>query len=601
MAYREFYQKDPITQTDFSPIERGISNLFTGIAQRQKEQRTEAQKYGDDVKAGSWESDHKVLTEGVSKLKDAVVAAGGKPSFEQRKAMAALKSYSDLSSIQRKRADDLEKRINEVALRNKYYDPTPDFDNLYKLSSSELNAANRGQVIDQIENSIGSARNFKKDQYLADYVKDRQRSYKEKTTGSPDAKNTKFDESTFWDEKTGKPGVTDEHAVDAIKSDKMLSEQYDLELQDQMLDEISKMKASGDPKTVWMSGLSDAEIQNELINDPSKNLINSKNFGDRKREMAKADLKKFNAVNSKVSYERKEPTVNGNVTNDSIGHSETFFTDTTGPGKGGVVSGPGGLLMIKKGISAGKPIQIEADSGKAFDYRTGKNATRSKGKFNLTGYQLQPYTKNGDLYPVQGASFDEVLASVENLPDEVLRNMDPELKISLSGYELNDSKMLGDIATKSFDISERIGDETDPEKKAELEYQLSELNRLKQVLNAPGMYDDDIIQAAQKNGIKQVRKDQLLLADRSDLDKIKTITGGLDLKNKDQWNPEMKKLNEVYTRKWNEANQKTAPLSDTERGFDKKKKTYPLPKGTPRTVKQNGFTYTWNEQTGKHE
>jgi hypothetical protein len=31
------------------------------------------------------------------------------------------------------------------------------------------------------------------------------------------------------------------------------------------------------------------------------------------------------------------------------------------------------------------------------------------------------------------------------------------------------------------------------------------------------------------------------------------------------------------------------------------KKKYPLPEGKPRTVKQDGYTYTWSEETGKYE
>jgi hypothetical protein len=34
---------------------------------------------------------------------------------------------------------------------------------------------------------------------------------------------------------------------------------------------------------------------------------------------------------------------------------------------------------------------------------------------------------------------------------------------------------------------------------------------------------------------------------------------------------------------------------------ESKKAKYPLPAGKPRTVKQGGFTYTWNEQTGEYE
>jgi hypothetical protein len=258
----------------------------------------------------------------------------------------------------------------------------------------------------------------------------------------------------------------------------------------------------------------------------------------------------------------------------------------------GSVAGPGGILMIKKGVTAGKPITIEADSQRAFDLRSGKNASRSRGKFNLTGYQLQAYDKDDNLFQIQGNNPDELIASINNLPDKAFTNLQPDLKVALNGYSLNDSKMLGDIATKSFDLAEQIGDEKDPEKKAELEYQLTELNRLKQSFNLPGMYDEDIIQSAQKNGIKQVRQDQLLMANKSDIDKVKTITGGLDLSNQTQWSPEMKAVNDAYKKRYNEA---------ITRKPEEEKKTYPLPKGKPRIVKQGEFTYTWDEKTGSYQ
>lgn len=600
MAYREFYKRQEIITPDYSEIGQGISNLFTGIAQNEKNKRTAADQFSYDLKGG-FESDHKILKEVAKNVVDRVVKSGGRPDYETKKSMAEGKSFAELSEMQRVRAENLNKRIDDFGKQNLYYDPTSDYKNLLAASDPEVNFQTRGGVLDNVEKNLGNARNFKKEKYLADYVKDRQRSYKEVTTGNPDAKNTKYDQSTFWDDKTGKPGVTDEHAIDVLKSNPMLDERYSLEVEDQMGDEIVKMKASGDERANWMKGKSDIEIKNELINNPDKNLINNKTFGERKRDYAKRDLQKFNAIDSKVSYERKAPSGEGNVKNDAIGHSNTFQTNKTGmegvnenvlgAHKISNIAGPGGILMIKKGISAGKPITIEADSQKAFDLRTGKNSSRSRGKFNLTGYQLAPFNKSGDLYQVQGNNIEELKKSIEEIPDHVLQNLEPELKVALSGYSLNDSKMLGDIATKAFDLSEQIGDETDPDKKADLEIQLAELNRLKQSFNAPGMFDEDIIQAAQKNGIKQVRNDQLLMANRSDLDKVKTITDGLDLSNQAQWSPEMKEVNELYKKRYQEAVNKKP----------EEKKKYPLPAGKPKVVKQGEFTYTWNELTGQYE
>lgn len=46
---------------------------------------------------------------------------------------------------------------------------------------------------------------------------------------------------------------------------------------------------------------------------------------------------------------------------------------------------------------------------------------------------------------------------------------------------------------------------------------------------------------------------------------------------------------------------KTVQLKGWDENFGKGATKHPLPSGKPRTVTQNGYTYTWNEQTGKYE
>jgi hypothetical protein len=228
------------------------------------------------------------------------------------------------------------------------------------------------------------------------------------------------------------------------------------------------------------------------------------------------------------------------------------------------VSGPGGLLMIGKGVaSTGKPLKLPIDSNQSFNLRTGKNTPRNTGEFNVTGYQLQVYDKNGNLYPIQANSVEELGTAIQNLPNSVLKNLDPEMKVAITGWAVDEQTMLGDLANRSFSISEQIAETTDPDKKAELEDQLNELKRLRSLVNLEGVSDEDIILAANKAGIKKIKQDQILLPNQSDLDRIKATTGGLDLKNKEHWSPEMKQINDLYKSRYLQAQTETPKTKST--------------------------------------
>src|SRR5690606_37060238 len=191
------------------------------------------------------------------------------------------------------------------------------------------------------------------------------------------------------------------------------------------------------------------------------NILNKTENGVRQIELAKKELAEADRVNSKVNKQYKgDGTSSGPVKNDAIGHSDTFYNQTigvAGPG-GSTLSGPGGVLMTKKGVNPGKPIVIYADSRTAYNMRSGKNLDRSRGKFNITGYQLQPYTTNGDVYPISANSTEELIEKINSLPDDAFQNLSPEMKIGIQGYAIDQAKMLGDIATKSEDLSNKLGD-----------------------------------------------------------------------------------------------------------------------------------------------
>lgn len=571
MAYREFYQAaniDLSEQTDMSPITRGISNLFLGIAEGQRKREQKANDFNYTLEKGAFDSDIDLLREIANNVTNREVTRlrSGKPRDQETEQLKQLGlSYQQKSQQQYKRLQNLSKQIEDMRQADPYYDPTSDFKRLNKINSYDVNFLNRDTAFDEIEPEIGKVSSnpeentFRYSKYRADYVKNKGNQYKERTTGSPNATKTIYDQATFWTPE-GKVGVTDEHAIDFLESDKRVNMFFEDKVMRELDSEVKKMKASGDERVAWMKGLSDEEIKNELINDASKNIINQTDYGVRKRELAKKDLSEADRINSKVDFQYKKDASSGPVKNDSIGHSDTFYNQNIGvPGaSGSTIAGPGGVLMTKKGVNPGKPIVIDADSRRAYNMRSGKNLDRSRGKFNITGYQLQPYTTNGDVYPISANSTEELIEKINSLPDDAFQNLSPEMKIGIQGYAIDQAKMLGDIATKSEDLSNKLGDAIengDEEEADRLRGRIAQLASLRNSFNLPDVYDEDIINAASSAGIKpqSIRVDQLLLADKSDLDKIRTITDGLDLTDKKNWSPDMKAVNEAFQARWNKA------------------------------------------------
>lgn len=436
MAYREFhvepYYADPgveIINDGLNAAAQNISSLFNSIANRERDKNRQAASFQYALDKGSYESDQDLFREYAKNVKDRAVhdiKTTGKISPEVQQMQVDGLNLQRKSKIQYDKAKQLYDRIEQRRRDDPYYNPQPDNEKLDKSADYEVNVNTRGEIIDDVWNNIGKTdASFLYNKYKADYVKTKGDTFKENTYGTDNVKKTNFDEAVFWDDATGKPGVTDSHAIDFIKTDPRVDQHFNTVVQDQLRKEISSMRASGDDRVAWMKGKSDAEVENELINNPSKNIINNKDFGVRKRELVKKDLQDADRVNSRVSvtYNTDKKENNSPIKNDNIVHSYSFNTPkmmATAAGSENMspfqANGPGGVLFQKNG----KPILFQSTNPVRTNVNTGITSQSKIGNvpFNITSYQLTPFQSTGAPFLIQGNNYEEQLKSIENIPYE---------------------------------------------------------------------------------------------------------------------------------------------------------------------------------------
>lgn len=576
MAYRQFRNESTYEAPDYSFIgntAEAISGVFRQIGQEKAARRKAADQFKFDVDGGSFENDTKILNEGVKNVVTRArqeILRSGRVSPETESLMKDIQSYKTISNNQMDRVKSLRQNINDLAMRDSYYNPDADLHKIRLATHGEDNDVDfrtRDERIAGIENSIGGVDSFHFKKYRADYVKEYGQRSKKVTTGNEFAKSTRYDQATFWDDKTGKPGVTADHAIDFLNSEKRVAQYYDRLVGEQLAQEIKGMKASGDKRVEWMKGLSDEDIANELINDPSKNIVNKIPYGERAQQLAMEDLTKADRVNTEVAYDRKDTDTNnsgGRWKNKNIVHTDAINSFASGAkrisGESSTVTtyGPGGRFSQK----SGRPIQIETSNPIRTDIGRGITTRNNKGsiRMNLTGYQLMPMKDNSTPFLLESSSVGGMINEVSNLPFEYFDpngevRLQPELKIGMSGYVINEAGVLGDVNDKMFDISTRIAEareKGDTEALGTLEDMEQDLNELKSMIS--GEYSEqELILAANRSGIRKTKTDMIIPADDSDLSNIRNLTIGFNLKDKSYWSPEMVELQEAYQKRYNEA------------------------------------------------
>lgn len=606
MAYRQFRNEATYEAPDLSYIDntvQAISNVFHQVAKEKSARRNAAEQFKFDLDGGAFDNDTKIIREGV---KNVVVRARqeirrtGRVSPETEALQHDFTTASTVSKNQMDRVKALRQNILDLRGRDPYYNPDADLNKIRLATHGENNDVDyrtRGERLSEAENTIGGVDSFLFDKYRADYVKQVGKQSKRVTTGNENAKSTRYDQATFWDDKTGKPGVTPDHAIDYLNSDKRVSQYYDAEVNKQLVEEIKGMKNSGDKRVSWMEGLSDAEIAAQLIDDPSKNIINKKDYGTRVQEMAMEDLKKADRINTEVSYDRRTDSdannsgglwKNKNIlhTNAINSFAQQAKSATTGAFEPVTTYGPGGRFTQK----SGRPIQIDTSNPVRTDINRGITTKNNKGslRLNLTGYQLMPVKKGGAPFALKSKTIDGMVEEINELPLEYFDPngkvaLQPSLKIGLNGYTINEAGVLGDVNDKTVDIASQIADARtagDTEKLQMLQDMEFSLNELKSMI-AGDYNEQELILAANKAGIRKTKEDLIIPADDSDIATINNITAGFNLKDKSYWSTEMIQLQEAYQKRYNEA--KNA-------GFGAKKEE---PKAESTTITPEEFNARW--------
>lgn len=575
MAYRQFYQRADEQPADYSPLERGLTTFFAAVAQGYNKRKSLSDQYKYALDYSQFENDNKFNTQYaqyVTKLGKEAYKSTGTASSDLIQAEQQGLQYVADQKAQYKRFEKLNEQIDKRGTEDKYYDPNFDKHSLELAAfgeNGEVNFFTRGDRLNEIAGRIGNdPRSFKYNMYTQDWLKTLGQKEKIRTTDNPDAKNTLESKSRLWDPATGKQGATDEHAIDFMRSDPRVSSHYDWMLDQQLNKEIEQMKASGDAD--WMKGRSMPEIKNILVNNPSLNTINSTEYGIRKRELAKEDLNRADDTYSKVSYEKKsdDSKTGGLYKNDAIAYSPTFYNTQIGARgvDAGVseasginqLSAPGGLLVISKGLTTGKPISMNTEGRYMYNLSNGrKSQITGRQPFNLTGYQLQVYNTDGTPFPLKAGNMQELKAKLDSMRPFEFKNLQPELSIGLNGYSIDKTSILGDLAKNQFTLESEYGKATREGNKTEMnniQNQLDLINEFKQALNDPDSYSDqDILNLAARNGISQVRQDLIVKASGTDLDWINNVTSGLNLRSQDKWSEDMRTFNRWYREAYDKA------------------------------------------------
>lgn len=577
MAYREFHVEKIYEAPDVNILAEGlmegakssaeaIGNLFRGLSEQQIAKRKGADQYKFDLGEGKFENDDKIFFE-----KSNNITQRGKQDILRQGAISPELQKDQMLSLQEKKQSDWQfkameqhdKDIDARAKEDKYYDPEVDKNKLRVAAYGEdgdVYYGTRGDRLEEFDKVKGiDPKSLKGKLYTYDYVGLFREKEKTKSTGSPTSESTVFDKTPFLNEQ-GAPGITMNHAKEYLNSrqDGSVARWVESLVNDDMDADVRYMKQ----KSPEFKGLSDDEVKLYLKSNPSENQYNKKDYATRVIDKAQEQLFEAANISKKIDYTTKvdKSMTGGLYNNDAIGHSYTNHTDTVGTEATGVsdkVAGafkanvntmPGGSLRIGKGAKIGGAIPVDLNPQNSYNLRTGKNdANKGTTSYNLTGYQLGVYKKDGSLVPIDANTIDKI-------PLSEFKNLEPEMKIALRGYTVDQGNKLGEIATKQSELDDEIGAAVksgDVEKQQELELKLQQLNGLKQKMNLSQseFSDDDLFSAFKQAGmnVNSVKKDVIIKASQADLDLInKNITQGLNLADENKRSPEMQDLNKRY-------------------------------------------------------
>lgn len=576
MAYKEFHVEKTYEAPDVSHFldnyTAAVTSMLRSVGQQAQQRRKSADQFKYDLTEGKFENDTKILSElakNVSQRAKGELRSSNRLSTETDLLMKDGLAWQQISKNQFDRAEKLTQNITQKGTRDPYYNAEPDIDLIKEAThgnDNDVDFRTRGERLSEAEKNVGGPETFRFNKFRAQYVKDIGTQSKKNISGTTGGKSTIYNQATFWDD-SGKPGVTDKHAVDFLEADRRVSEYYNNKVGREIASEIDKMKASGDKRVAWMKGLDNKEIGAELISNPSKNIINSTSFGERVRTVAKDDLKEADRINSEISYDRNDTNNSGGRwSNNNVLHTESMnqFSQqakSVGTGKYEPITtyGPGGRFTQKNG----KAIQIDTMNPVRTDINKGVTTKNNKGalKLNLTGYQLMPVKKGGAPFALKSSTLEDMIEEVKTLPLEYFNpegnmGLQSDLKIGLNGYTINEANVLGDVNDRLFDVSTQMHDAqtaNDADKLANLQNIEYNLNEIKTMVAAGDYNEGELLLAANKAGVRKTKEDWIIPADSGDVATIRNVTGGFNLSDKSYWSEDMRELESAYKERYAEA------------------------------------------------
>ncbi len=568
MAYREFENERTYAAPDTTGfLSHTISTIHNQLAEKARQKKanlTAAQRFKMDVGKAAYTSDQDVLNENAKEITARAIHElknNGQLSGETSLAMQDHQSMLQKSLIDKKLADQVRAKIKENADNPKnYYNGKVDEDALIK-AEYDGPIGERQDRIQAVAKNLAGIDTFNKGKFVADHIQRQKLNKMQNVTDQSGIKTTKMTSAIFM-KPDGTPGVTDSHVVEMFNEDPRVEQWYTKAVDKQLTDEVGRMKALGnDPRVSWMKGMSDEDIKAAIIENPALNMINGTPFGQRKKELARADLAVGQDLNrsTSVDYSDTAGATGGKFNNTKIGYQPTFvdqainFKSLNGSKQAGTVGAD--LTYIDKG----GPLKFITNSPIRANTGTGQVDTKASDnmEFNLRNYGLYAYDDKGQLYPLQGKSLDDLKASVDAIPDRYFTVNDPknphplnlEMSIGLNGFAINKSKLINQSLEKKSELAEKYnaaveaGDEIQIN---QIKNRMDAIDKLRNMASNGDVDDLDLLMSGKQLGISGVQNDMIVKAGDQDLAKLRTMTNGLDLRNQEKWTDDMRELNDYY-------------------------------------------------------
>lgn len=601
MAYRNFYEAE-ITQPQGLPeTTKAVSSLVDSINRRrladQMAKRNALAQYKADSYEGKFSTDQEdlnVLAKNITEqaVSEMMSSPSGTTSLNLKERQARALGYSNQSKVQWQQFQDLQAAINQTEFQTggkNYYNPKYDADRLmeaaYGRDGERVNFMNRTERLEAVGKTIGSdlLKSFDKEGYLSDYVEGKKTQVREtKSKSMSGYEQTQKIDAVFLD-ANGNPKVTDEHAIEYLQSSEYITARYQQELNQQLLAEAKKIMAT--PKGDWMKGLPDEQIIAELRADPSKNTVNSLPPGIRERNLAKIDLERKQRINLMNSTDagQYDPDAGRGITSKYYTASPSF--DRTDFG------GSGGKLTTKSGDKTGITISLR---GRAFDLNENRMTgnDRSSRDAVIKSYNLAPVL-NGLPLNIKADSPEEYIQKINEIPLDQIRNM--ELKTVIKGQAFNRPEVLSSARV------ERDKLEVQPNKTPEDIGKLEALNKVLDMASMNPELEPEVIQSALRTVLGTVVEDLVKVVEPMDPETIdiQNKLGRYNIADPRNWSSDDRAIVEAFNRRKAEAQNVKEETPSRSKAISKPQK-FPLPKGQPATVVQNGFEYTWDPEVGEY-